>query len=66
VHTPLFEKQTERTPDNVAVVFENQQLTYAQLNARANQLARYLQELGVGPEVLVVFVWSDRWRWSSG
>jgi amino acid adenylation domain-containing protein/non-ribosomal peptide synthase protein (TIGR01720 family) len=50
----LFEKQTERTPDNVAVVFENQQLTYAQLNARANQLARYLQELGVGPEVLVV------------
>ncbi|MEA5622684.1 non-ribosomal peptide synthetase [Nostoc sp. UHCC 0251] len=49
----LFEKQADSTPDNVAVVFENQQLTYAQLNARANQLARYLQDLGVGPEVLV-------------
>ncbi|WP_414517101.1 amino acid adenylation domain-containing protein [Nostoc sp. PCC 9305] len=49
----LFEKQADSTPDNVAVVFENQQLTYAQLNARANQLARYLQDWGVGPEVLV-------------
>jgi aspartate racemase len=49
----LFEAQVERTPDAVAVVFEDQQLTYRQLNARANQLARYLQGLGVGPEVLV-------------
>ncbi len=49
----LFEKQADSTPDNVAVVFENQELTYAQLNARANQLARYLQDWGVGPEVLV-------------
>lgn len=49
----LFEKQAESTPDNVAVVFENQLLTYAQLNQRANQLARYLQDLGVEPEVLV-------------
>ncbi|WP_298909516.1 non-ribosomal peptide synthetase [uncultured Nostoc sp.] len=49
----LFEKQADSTPANVAVVFENQQLTYAQLNARANQLARYLQDWGVGPEVLV-------------
>ncbi|MBU7581844.1 MAG: amino acid adenylation domain-containing protein [Nostoc sp. TH1S01] len=49
----LFEKQVERTPDAVAVVFENQQLTYSQLNQRANQLANYLQKLGVGAEVLV-------------
>ena len=49
----LFEEQVERTPDAVAVVFENQQLTYQELNCRANQLAHYLQSLGVGADVLV-------------
>ncbi|MDM9379457.1 amino acid adenylation domain-containing protein [Chlorogloeopsis sp. ULAP01] len=49
----LFESQVEQTPDAVAVVFENQQLTYRELNAKANQLAHYLQTLGVKPEVLV-------------
>ncbi|ARV58848.1 hypothetical protein BZZ01_09555 [Nostocales cyanobacterium HT-58-2] len=49
----LFEQQVERTPDAVAVVFEEEQLTYLQLNQRANQLARHLQTLGVGPQVLV-------------
>ncbi|WP_020479985.1 non-ribosomal peptide synthetase [Mastigocladopsis repens] len=49
----LFEAQVERTPDAVAVVFEDLQLTYQQLNARANQLAHHLQKLGVRPEVLV-------------
>jgi amino acid adenylation domain-containing protein len=49
----LFEEQVERTPDNVALVFEDEQLTYQELNAKANQLAHYLQKLGVGPEVLV-------------
>lgn len=49
----LFEEQVERTPNNAAVVFEDQQLTYAQLNAQANQLAHHLQKIGVGPEVLV-------------
>ena len=49
----LFEEQVERTPDAVAVVFENQQLTYQQLNSRANQLAHYLKSLGVGADVLV-------------
>ncbi|MBI1924147.1 amino acid adenylation domain-containing protein [Candidatus Poribacteria bacterium] len=48
-----FESQVERTPDVVAVVCEDRQLTYRQLNARANQLAHHLQSLGVGPEVLV-------------
>jgi len=49
----LFEAQVERTPNAVAVVFEDSVLTYTQLNAQANQLAHYLQSLGVGPEVLV-------------
>jgi fengycin family lipopeptide synthetase B len=49
----LFEEQVGRTPDAVAVVFEGEQLTYQELNRRANQLAHYLQCLGVGPDVLV-------------
>jgi len=49
----LFESQVERTPDAVAVVFEEQKLTYRELNVKANQLANYLRSLGVKPEVLV-------------
>jgi len=49
----LFEEQVRLTPDVVAVVFEGEQLTYLELNERANQLAHCLQSLGVGPEVLV-------------
>jgi amino acid adenylation domain-containing protein/non-ribosomal peptide synthase protein (TIGR01720 family) len=49
----LFEAQVKQTPDAVAVVFADQQLTYQELNQKANQLAHYLQKLGVGPEVLV-------------
>ncbi|MBE9186427.1 amino acid adenylation domain-containing protein [Microcoleus sp. LEGE 07076] len=49
----LFAVQAEQTPDAVAVVFGEQQLTYKQLNCRANQLAHYLQTLGAGSEVLV-------------
>ena len=49
----LFEAQVERTPDAIAVVCEGTQLTYAELDAKANQLARHLQALGVGPEVCV-------------
>ncbi|MCI0528428.1 MAG: AMP-binding protein, partial [Nitrospira sp.] len=56
-HTPtlpyLFEAQVERIPDVTAVVFENQALTYSELNKRANQLAHYLRKHGVGPDVLV-------------
>jgi non-ribosomal peptide synthetase component F len=49
----LFEAQVAETPDTVAVVLEDQQLSYQELNQRANQLANYLRKLGVGPEVLV-------------
>jgi non-ribosomal peptide synthetase component F len=49
----LFEEQVEKTPEAIAVVFENQQLSYQQLNRKANVLAHYLQERGVKPEVLV-------------
>ncbi len=49
----LFEEHAERTPDAVAVVFENERITYRELNARANQLAHYLPSLGAGPEVPV-------------
>lgn len=51
----LFEEQVERTPDAVALVspLEEKRLTYRELNARANQLAHFLQSLGVGPDVLV-------------
>jgi hypothetical protein len=49
----LFEEQVEKSPDAVAVIFEHQQLTYWELNTRANQLAHYLRKRGVGPETLV-------------
>src|SRR6185312_7623491 len=49
----LFEAQVERVPKQTAVIFETQSLSYAQLNARANQLAHRLLRLGVGPEVQV-------------
>jgi non-ribosomal peptide synthetase component F len=46
----LFEAQVERTPDAVAVRFEEQDLTYRELNNKANQLARHLRKLGVEPD----------------
>jgi amino acid adenylation domain-containing protein len=49
----LFETQAATTPERVAVVYGNQQFSFAQLNQRANQLAHYLRKLGVGPEVKV-------------
>ncbi|WP_375498305.1 amino acid adenylation domain-containing protein [uncultured Nostoc sp.] len=49
----LFEAQVDKTPDAVALIFNNQHLTYRGLNSRANQLARHLQSLGVGTEILV-------------
>ena len=49
----LFEQQAFLTPDHVAVIFEEQELSYAQLNQRANQVAHHLHRLGVGPDDLV-------------
>ncbi|HEX7273274.1 MAG TPA: amino acid adenylation domain-containing protein [Casimicrobiaceae bacterium] len=49
----LFEAQAQRTPQAIAALFGNESLTYAQLNARANQLAHHLRALGVGREALV-------------
>ncbi|MEM8907448.1 MAG: amino acid adenylation domain-containing protein, partial [Bacteroidota bacterium] len=52
IHT-LFELQVDQDPEAIALVFQNTQLTYRQVDQKANQLAHYLQTLGVGPEVLV-------------
>lgn len=49
----LFEEQAERSPDTIALVHEDRQLTYGELNEQANQLAYYLRSLGVDAEVLV-------------
>ncbi|HEV2222364.1 MAG TPA: amino acid adenylation domain-containing protein, partial [Candidatus Acidoferrales bacterium] len=49
----LFEVQAEKSPEATAVVFEEKELSYAELNARANQLAHYLRELGVKPDAPV-------------
>ncbi len=49
----LFEAQVTQTPDAIAIVFEDQRLSYRELNHRANQLAHYLQKMGVEPETLV-------------
>jgi amino acid adenylation domain-containing protein len=49
----LFEEQVCRTPVAMAAVFEDQELTYCELNARANQVAHWLRGMGVGPDSLV-------------
>ena len=49
----LFERQAERTPDASALIFEEEKLTYAELNRRANRLAHYLRSEGIGTEHIV-------------
>ena len=49
----LFEEQVEKTPQALAMVYENQQLTYEELNQQANKIAHYLQRFGVKPDVPV-------------
>ncbi|PUA26609.1 MAG: hypothetical protein B0W54_22975 [Cellvibrio sp. 79] len=52
----VFETQANKTPDNIAVAFADSQLTYEQLNARANQLARHLRDLGVSRDKIIAVV----------
>lgn len=49
----MFEKKVENIPDEIAVIFEEEKITYRDLNNRANCLANYLRKQGVGPEVVV-------------
>jgi amino acid adenylation domain-containing protein len=49
----LFEKQADRVPEAIAAEFDGQEITYRELNRRANQLANYLMGVGIGPEKLV-------------
>jgi len=49
----VFEQEAARRPDAIALKFRDRQMTYGELNRRANQLAHYLRELGVGPEMMV-------------
>src|SRR5699024_3137847 len=49
----LFEEQVELMPDRIALVYEDQQLTYRELNKQANQLARTLRIEGIGPDQMV-------------
>jgi non-ribosomal peptide synthetase component F len=49
----VFEEQARRTPYALAVVFEDEKLTYDELNRRSNRLAHHLRSLGTGPEVMV-------------
>lgn len=52
----LFEKQVEQTPDNIALIYEHEKMTYAELNREANKRAHYLREKGVGREQYVGIV----------
>ena len=54
--TELFERQVEQRPEATALRWEEQQVSYGELNRRANQLGHYLRRLGVGPEALVALV----------
>src|SRR5690606_15723512 len=51
--TELFEEQAERTPDNIAITYEDKQLTYRELNEKSNQLAHVLRDKGVKPDDIV-------------
>lgn len=48
----IFESQVERTPDDIAVIFENKKLSYAELNLRSNQLAHVLRKKGIGQDAI--------------
>ena len=52
----LFESQAAKTPDAIALIFEDEFVSYLELNGRANQLARHLKQLGVGPDAKVAIL----------
>ncbi len=56
----LFEAQAARTPDSLALIFDQQRVSYAELDRRANRLAHHLRSLGVGPEIFVGILLSRR------
>lgn len=58
----LFESQVERTPESTALIFENEQLSYREVNRRANQLAHYLRQKGAAPEVLIGLLFERSWE----
>ncbi len=62
----LFEAQVGRQPDAIAVTFNGESLSYAELNRQANRLAHYLRKLGVGPEVLVGLCVEPSWAMVVG
>ena len=61
----LFEDQAATTPEAVAVVYEDERLTYGELNRRANQLGHYLQKHGVGPKYGLPSAWNAARVWWS-
>ena len=61
----LFESQVEGRPDAIAVIYEEQAISYRELNGRANQLAHYLIGQGSARRRWSASVWSAAWRWSS-
>ncbi len=54
--TSLFEDQTRKTPDAIALVSGKEMFTYQHLNKKANQMAHYLMSIGIGPEVVVALL----------
>src|SRR5205085_7545819 len=62
----LFEEQVSKSPDAIAVICDGEQVTYAELNRRANRLAHYLKQLGVGPDVMVGLLVERCMEWVIG
>jgi amino acid adenylation domain-containing protein len=62
----LFEAQVERTPEAIALIFEEKQFSYRELNERANQLAHHLRNLGVKPGMLVGTCLDRSWEVALG
>ena len=64
--TELLEEQVRRTPTGIAMVYEGQEVSYEELNRRANRMGRYLRQQGVGAEARVVLHLRQRWQMVVG